>query len=86
MARRPSDDTEAKRRRATDRKRRSRKKRKAGFESYRFYLPTKIIVEALRIRNELPEDVVPTRKQIERDLTEVIIDWWAKRWLRLRHL
>ncbi len=86
MVRRSSgdDNIEAKRRRATERKRRSRKKRRAGFEAYSFYLPTKKIVAAIRVRGGLPHDALITRAQIKRDLADAI-DWWATRWIRIGH-
>ncbi len=82
---RSEDDIERRRRDATERKRRSRKKRKAGLESYRLYLPTEKIVAAIRVRNKLPKHAAVAQAQIKNDLCDVI-DWWAKRWVRIGHL
>ncbi len=79
------DEIERRRRQVAERKRRSRKKRKAGLESYRLYLPTAKIVAAIRVRNKLSKDAAIAQAQIKNDLCDVI-DWWAKRWLRIGHL
>ncbi len=78
------DDIERRRRQVAERKRRSRKKRKVGLESYRLYLPTAKIIAAIRVRSKLPEDAAIVRAQIKRDLCDAI-GWWADRWVRIGH-
>ncbi len=53
---RSEDDIERRRRLVAERKRRSRKKRKAGFDAYNLYLPTVKIIAAIRVRSKLPKD------------------------------
>ncbi len=78
------DEIEGRRRQVAERKRRSRKKRKAGLESYRLYLPTAKIVAAIRVRAKLSKDTPVVQAQIKRDLCDVI-GWWAERWVRIGH-
>jgi hypothetical protein len=77
-------ELERRRRGVAERKRRSRKKRKAGLESYRLYLPTAKIVAAIRVRSKLPKDAVVAQSQIKSDLADAI-GWWAERWVRIGH-
>jgi hypothetical protein len=78
------DDLARCRRRVAERKRKSRRKRKAGLESYRLYLPTAKIAAAIRVRSKLPKDAVISPAQIKSALADVI-GWWAERWIRIGH-
>jgi hypothetical protein len=73
---RPSDKPDA------VKQRRSRAQRRRGFESFRLYLPTKVR-EAVRVRENLPQDAKVTRRMVERAATEGIIAW-ADTWLRVK--
>jgi hypothetical protein len=64
------------------RKRRSRTKLRAGYQSYRLYLPKKII-RAVQVRENFPADKIPSKRQIERTLVSAL-DWWAGSWIGLR--
>jgi hypothetical protein len=81
---RSKDEIERRRRGVAERKRRSRKKRKAGLEAYSLYLPTAKIIAAIRVRSKLPKEAAVARAQIKSDLADVIT-WWAERWVRVGH-
>jgi hypothetical protein len=68
---------------AAIRKRKSRQKRRNGLHSFRLYLPAKKIAEAVKVRDNFPADVTPTKQQIDRALVEAL-DWWATSWRALK--
>jgi hypothetical protein len=69
-----------KRTRARDRQRQCRARQRAGEALYTIALPEAPLVEALLVER-LTEAQALDHRQVERAITELIIDWIA-RWLR----
>jgi hypothetical protein len=60
---------------AAERQRRSRARRRAGFRTLRLDIPLRKVQRAIRARNNLPDHVPITQRQMERLLIRAIVTW-----------